>query len=293
MRGFRVYGYSISMSTGETAARAPNAFVPVPMQIVSARQELDDVFTWTLAPLTPMHFEAGQFNMLYAHGAGEVPISIASDPNHPEVLEHTIRVVGRVTEVLGALGVGDEIGVRGPFGTGWPLMESQGRDILFIAGGLGLAPLRPAILSVLASRERYGQVTIIYGARTPKDILFRRELERWRGRFDITLRAIVDRAGRDWYGPVGVVTRLVTEADLDPEGCVAMLCGPEIMMRFTVRELEQRGLQESQIWVSLERSMKCAVGLCGHCQLGGTFVCKDGAVYRYDEISSLLLVREL
>ena len=281
------------MSIGEAIRPARNAYVPVPMRIDRTTQDIGDVFTWALDPSEPFAFVPGQFNMLYAHGVGEVPISISGDPNDPSILHHTIRVVGRATEVLGALDIGDEVGVRGPFGSTWPLAEAGGQDVLFVAGGLGLAPLRPAILSVLARRSDFGQVTIIYGARSPADILFRSELERWRGRFDVTLDAIVDHSGKDWYGPVGVVTRLVAEADIDPGGSVAMLCGPEIMMRFTARELEQRGLDQSQIWVSLERSMKCAVGLCGHCQLGGTFVCKDGPVYRYDRVASMLLVRGL
>lgn len=281
------------MSIGEAIRPAPNAYVPVPMRIGRRSQDIDGVFTWVLKPSESLSFAPGQFNMLYAHGVGEVPISISGDPNDSSTLHHTIRVVGNVTQALGALEAGDEVGVRGPFGSGWPLAEASGQDVLFIGGGLGLAPLRPAILSVLAKRSEFGQVIIIYGARSPADILFRDELERWRGRFDVTLEATVDHSGADWYGPVGVVTRLIAKADIDPEFCLAMLCGPEIMMRFTARELEQRGFDQSQIWVSLERSMKCAVGLCGHCQLGGTFVCKDGPVYRYDHVASKLLVRGL
>jgi NAD(P)H-flavin reductase len=281
------------MSIGEDIRFAPNAYVPVPMRIGHTAHDIHGVFTWVLEPSEPFAFAPGQFNMLYAHGVGEVPISISGDPDDFSMLHHTIRVVGNVTQALGALEPGDEVGVRGPFGSTWPLAEASGQDVLFVAGGLGLAPLRPAILSVLAKRSEFGQVIVIYGARSPADILFRNELERWRGRFDVTLEAIVDHSGMDWYGPVGAVTRLVAEADIDPECCLAMLCGPEIMMRFTARELEQRGFGQSQIWVSLERSMKCAIGLCGHCQLGGTFVCKDGPVYRYDRVASKLLVRGL
>lgn len=271
----------------------PNAYMPMPARIGKMAGDIEDVFTWALEPAEPFNFVPGQFNMLYAHGVGEVPISISGDPTDPTVLHHTVRVVGKVTRALGALDVGDEVGVRGPFGSTWPLEEAVGQDVLFVAGGLGLAPLRPAILAVLARRGDFGQVSIIYGARSPEDILFRHELEAWRGRFDVTLDAIVDRSGTDWYGPVGVVTRLVADADVDPETSIAMVCGPEIMMRFTARELEQRGFKQSQIWISMERSMKCAVGLCGHCQLGGTFVCKDGPVYRYDEVAAKMLVRGL
>ena len=281
------------MSTAEAIRLAPNAYMPIPARIGQMTGDIEDVFTWVLEPAQPFEFVPGQFNMLYAHGVGEAPISISGDPTDPTVLHHTVRVVGKVTRALGALDVGDEVGVRGPFGSTWPIEEAAGQDVLFVAGGLGLAPLRPAILSVLARRGEFGQVSIIYGARSPEDILFRRELEAWRGRFDVDLDAIVDRSGTDWYGPVGVVTRLVAEADVDPETSIAMVCGPEIMMRFTARELEQRGFAQSQIWISMERSMKCAVGLCGHCQLGGSFVCKDGPVYRYDEMAAKMLVRGL
>jgi NAD(P)H-flavin reductase len=182
--------------------------------------------------------------------------------------------------------------VRGPYGSAWPLEEARGRDVLVVAGGLGLAPLRPAILRLLARRADYGRVTILYGARTPADLLYREELERWRGRFDVRLEAIVDRSGRDWFGPVGVVTRLLDGVTIEPDDA-AFVCGPEIMMRFVVRELERRGMRRDAIWISMERSMKCGIGLCGHCQLAGSFVCKDGPVYRFDRIAPYLQVREL
>jgi NAD(P)H-flavin reductase len=182
--------------------------------------------------------------------------------------------------------------VRGPYGSAWPVLDARGRDVLFVAGGLGLAPMRPAILHVLANRADYGRVTVLYGARTPAHILFRDELERWRGRFDCRVEAIVDRAGRDWYGPVGTVTKLIDDVAVEPDDAI-FVCGPEIMMRFVVRSLEARGVGYEAIWVSMERSMKCGVGLCGHCQLGGSFVCKDGPVYRFDRIAPLFFVRDL
>ena len=286
------------MSTAEeTRTPAPpsvvNPYVMVPMRIAESRFDIEDVFVWRLEPPGRFEFAPGQFNMLYAHGVGEVPVSISGDANDTSSLHHTTRIVGGVTRALGALRAGDEVGVRGPYGAGWPVLEASGKDVLFVAGGLGLAPVRPAILHVLAKRNDFGRVTIIYGTRSPESILFRSELERWRGRFDLTVQVIVDRAGKDWHAPVGVVTRLVAETPIDPPSCIAMMCGPEIMMRFTARELEQRGLDTSQIWVSLERSMKCGVGLCGHCQLVGTFVCKDGPVFRYDRVEPTLLVKGL
>lgn len=268
------------------------AYTPRMWAVHSARSELTGVQTLVLEPPEPVRFAPGQFNMLYAFGVGEVPISIAGDPAQPGRLEHTIRAVGAVTRALVAAQPGQLLGVRGPFGQGWPLEAARGRDVVFIAGGLGLAPLRPAILQVLAQRQAYGAVTVLYGARSPDDLLYREELARWRGRFDCRVEVIVDRAGPDWRGPVGVVTKLIGQAHIEPDDAI-FVCGPELMMRFVVRELSGRGVPESAIWVSLERSMKCGVGLCGHCQLGGSFVCKDGPVYRYDRIAESFLGREV
>lgn len=262
------------------------------MRIAEVVCELPDVFTFALQPEGGFQFQPGQFNMLYALGAGEVPISISGDPSESTQLIHTIRAVGNVTRVLERCQTGSFIGVRGPYGRGWPLEEVRGRDVCFIAGGLGLAPLRPAILHVLAHRSDYGAVNILYGARTPEALLYREELSRWRGRFDCRVRVIVDRAGRDWYGQVGAVTKLVSDTQLEADDAI-FACGPELMMRFVVRELVRRGVPHESIWVSLERSMKCGIGLCGHCQFGGTFICKNGPVYRYDEVAAMLLTREL
>ncbi|HEU4729408.1 MAG TPA: FAD/NAD(P)-binding protein [Kofleriaceae bacterium] len=262
------------------------------MAITRSVRELADVFTWTFEVPSKFPFLPGQFNMLYVHGVGEVPISISGDPATPDRLTHTIRAVGAVTRVMAKLGEGDVMGVRGPYGSAWPIAEARGRDVLVIAGGLGLAPLRPVILHLLANRAEFGRVTILYGARSPADLLYRRELESWRGRFDVRVEAIVDTAGRDWYGPVGVVTKLLDLVPVDAHDAV-FVCGPEIMMRFAVRDLEKRGVSRDAIWISMERSMKCGVGLCGHCQLAGSFVCKDGPVYRFDRIAPYLQVREL
>jgi NAD(P)H-flavin reductase len=262
------------------------------MRIARVRREMEGVFTFFFDVPSGFAFRPGQFNMLYAHGVGEVPISISGDPAAPCELVHTIRAVGTVTRALEALGAGDVLGVRGPYGSAWPVEDARGKDVLFVAGGLGLAPLRPAILHVLRNRADYGRVTILYGARSPADLLYREELERWRGRFDCRLEAIVDRAGRDWFGNVGVVTKLVGDVPVEPDDAI-FVCGPEIMMRFVVRELEQRGVPRSAIWLSMERSMKCGVGLCGHCQYGGTFVCKEGPVYRFDRVAPIFFTREV
>ena len=271
-------------------AAAP--YLPTPMRIRHAARELPGVFTFRFDVPGGFAFRPGQFNMLYVHGVGEVPISISGDPTVPGELVHTVRAVGTVTRAMEPLEAGGMLGVRGPYGSAWPIEEMRGRDVVFVAGGLGLAPLRPAILGVLAQREHYGAVTLLYGARSPTELLFHHDLTRWRGRFDLRVEAIVDRAGRDWRGPVGVVTKLVSDAAIDPEDAV-LVCGPEAMMRFVVGELRRREIPDSSIWVSLERSMKCGVGLCGHCQVGGTFVCKDGPVYRFARVAPLFVAREL
>jgi NAD(P)H-flavin reductase len=273
-------------------ATAVSDYAPTAMAIARVDRELADVFTWTFEVPAGFAFQPGQFNMIYVHGVGEVPVSISGDPATPARLVHTIRAVGTVTRAMDPLQAGDVVGVRGPYGSAWPIGDATGRDILVVAGGLGLAPLRPVILHILGNRARYGRVTILYGARSPSDLLYRRELETWRGRFDVRVEAIVDRAGRDWFGPVGVVTRLLDDVPVDPDDAV-FVCGPEVMMRFVVRELGHRGVPREAIWISMERSMKCGIGLCGHCQLAGSFVCKDGPVYRFDRIAPYLQVREL
>jgi NAD(P)H-flavin reductase len=260
------------------------------------RPETDDTFTVELEPIAGsggFPFQAGQFNMVYIFGVGEVPISISGDTSKPKTLVHTTRVVGSVTGAMRKLKRGDMVGVRGPFGSPWPMEESEGSDLVLVAGGIGLAPLRPVLYSVLARRKKYNRVVLLYGTRTPTDILYNRELEGWRARFDLEIEVTVDRAIGSWQGDVGVVTKLIPRAPFDPRSAVAMVCGPEVMMRFTVAELEKRGVPARNIFVSMERNMKCAVGFCGHCQFGPTFVCKDGPVFRYDKIRPFVELREV
>ncbi|MCP4633194.1 MAG: Ni/Fe hydrogenase subunit gamma, partial [candidate division Zixibacteria bacterium] len=239
------------------------------------------------------NFAPGQFNMLYIFGVGEVPISISGDPEAREVLVHTTRAVGNVTKVMNKLKAGDFIGIRGPFGTSWPIEKSRGNDIVIVTGGIGLAPLRPVIYHLISHREEYGKVTLLYGARTPEDILFSKGLSKWRSRMDMEVHVTVDRTSGSWMGNVGVVTALINKAPFDPLHCKIMICGPEIMMRFTILELKKRGVENDNIFISMERNMKCGIGICGHCQLGPTFVCKDGPVYNYNSIKNLLTKREI
>ena len=276
--------------------RAPDPMLPEPYRIERILKETGDTFTLELESVNgagAADFCAGQFNMLYVFGIGEVPISISGDPGKSGRMVHTIRAVGAVTRVMRTLKRGSVIGLRGPYGKGWPLEESRGNDIIIIGGGIGLAPLRPALYWLISEREKYGRITLLYGTRTPADILFHNELERWRGRLDLDVEVTVDRANTSWRGHVGVVTTLIPKASFDPLQTTAFICGPGIMMRFTVLELERRGIPSENIYLSLERSMKCGVGLCGHCQLGPCFICKDGPVFCYNKVKSLIALREI
>ncbi len=253
---------------------------------------------WTLeiepSGPAPVAAAPGQFNMLTAFGVGEAAISLSGDPAEPGRLVHTIRAVGPVSRALAQLRPGAALGLRGPFGAGWPMAEAAGRDVVIMAGGLGLAPLRTAIHRLLTERARYGQVLVLYGARSPADILFRRELETWRRRLDVEIEVTVDHAAvSDWRGHVGVVTTLLGRASFDPANTVALVCGPEIMMRFSAAALADAGVRAEATYLSMERNMKCAIGLCGHCQFGPVFICRDGPVFRYDRIAALLRHKEL
>jgi len=270
--------------------------VPTPYVVRDIWNETEDVFSLALEPETDAvvaRGAPGQFNMLWSFGVGEAPISISGATGGEGPLVHTIRALGNVTRALCSVERGDSIGVRGPFGSGWPLEAARGRDLLVVAGGIGLAPLRPVMYEVLARREDYGRVALLYGARRPEDILFRSELESWRGRFDLDVDVTVDTADRQWGSNVGTVTQLLPSVPFDLSNTAACLCGPEIMMQFTVRTLADLGLPAESTWLSMERNMKCAVGLCGHCQWGAEFVCKSGPVYSLDRIERMLKVREL
>ncbi len=288
------------MAINQVTPMAPLApgsdpMLPRLFRIRRTRRETRDTFTLVLQPPEgeEFTFQPGQFNMLYHFGVGEVPISISGDPADPHNLVHTIRAVGAVTKAMQGLTRDHSLGVRGPYGTPWPVVEAAGSDVVVITGGLGLAPLRPAIYHLLANRPEYGNVELIYGARSPQDILYWKELQQWRGRFDFRVHVTVDSAGADWRAGVGVVTNLIPRARFDPRHTVALICGPGVMMRFTVQELLQRGVKPENIYVSLERSMKCGIGLCGHCQMGPVFICKDGPVFPYSRVSSWFELREV
>ncbi len=286
------------MSIAASAAPPPTRAVmePVPVRIASLSKETHDTFTLTVAPPPgdPVSaFEPGQFSMLYCLGVGELPISISGDPAVRDSLTYTIRSVGQVTYQLVTRRPGDFIGVRGPFGSSWPLKEALGKSVLIVAGGIGLAPLRPAIYSILRHRGDYNRLVILYGSRSPRDLLYRREFEAWGLLPDTQALCTVDYGGLSWRGHVGVVTTLFRLVRMQPQETVAMICGPEIMMRYAARELEARGLPPAQIYLSMERNMKCGAGFCGHCQMGPYFVCKHGPVFAWPEIRPYMDLYEL
>jgi NAD(P)H-flavin reductase len=275
------------------AMSVSDPMLPAVARVLGRRREGADVFTLDIEAPGRAVVAPGQFNMLTAFGVGEVAISASGDPAEPDRLVHTIRAVGAVSSALTRLDAGDVVGLRGPFGRGWPMAAAAGRDVVVVGGGLGLAPLRPVLYRLLAERASYGRITLLFGARSPADILFRGEIEEWRRRLDIAIEVTVDHADAGWHGHVGVVTTLMKGGEFDPLRAVAMVCGPELMMRFAVAALGDAGVPDDAIYLSMERNMKCAVGFCGHCQFGTVFVCRDGPVFRYDQIRSLITVKEL
>ena len=269
------------------------AMVPAPFGVAERVQETADTWTLTLVPLEgePPSVAPGQFVMVYAFGIGEVPISVSGAVARPAPLVLTVRAVGAVTDAICATPPGAVLGIRGPFGSAWPIDAAQGGDVVVLAGGIGLAPLRPVLVRVLERRERHGEVVLLYGARTPADILFGPELDRWQG--EVSVAVTVDAADPGWTGRVGVVTTLVPSARFDPARAFGFVCGPEIMMRYGVRALLDRGIPPERISISLERNMRCGIGHCGHCQLGPTLICRDGPVYPFDLAAPWLEVRDL
>jgi NAD(P)H-flavin reductase len=278
------------------AAGHATTLTPAVVRVRDYRSETHDTFTLTLEPPAgepPYAFRAGQFNMLYAFGVGEAAISVSGDPGATGAIVHTIRAVGSVTNALAKLRPGDALGLRGPFGSSWPVEEARGRDVVFVTGGIGLAPLRPALYEVLRRRADFGRVVLLHGSRTPADLLYAEELASWARRGDCQVLVTVDRADPSWQGNVGVVTTLVRRGLFDPAGAIAMTCGPDVMMRFVIRELEKYGVAEDRVYLSLERNMQCAIGSCGHCQFGPHFICLDGPVFRHDRVKRIIDIREV
>ena len=274
--------------------RSPDPFLPSLFRVDRVRRESADTVTLGLLPVQGgiPAFRPGQFFMLYAFGIGEIPVSVSGLWGQGPLL-HTIRAVGPVSQALCRLRPGETLGVRGPYGSPWPLPQAEGGDLLLIAGGLGLAPLRSALLPALAERERYGRIALLYGARSPADLLFGEERSDWSSRDDLQVEVTVDHASPAWRGSVGVVPARIPHARFAPERTHAFVCGPEVMMRYSAAALLGAGVPPARIFLSLERNMKCAFAVCGRCQFGPTFICRDGPVFAYDRIARLLSLREL
>lgn len=280
---------------GVRMIKLPDRMVPQPYRVAKRRREIDDAVTLTLRPVRAPGIDPplpGQFNMLYVFGIGEIPISISGSTEQPDVLVHTTRAVGRVSEAICKLRPGDTLGVRGPFGSAWPLERMRGKDVVIVAGGIGLAPLRPAVYHAIRDPEAFDRVSVLIGARQPDQVLFKEEYPAWR-EAGADVMVTVDIAGRGWTGSVGVVTELLRRARFDPQNTVALVCGPEVMMRFSVDKLRAAGVDVSDVYVTMERNMKCAVGLCGHCQYGADFICKDGPVFPFSRVEERFYIPEI
>ena len=280
-----------------TSAPAASPWLPHLTTIGAITPEVAGITTYRLEFVDPdvaasYRFEPGQFNMLYQPGIGEIAISISSDPAGPAALLHTIRAAGSVTSALARKQVGDQVGLRGPFGTSWPMRVCEGQDVVIACGGVGLAPLRPAIYHLMRHRKDYGRVHLLYGSRTPGDLLYSHEYDTWRDH-DIEVTTTVDIGDGDWRGNIGVVPVLFYRLRLNAAKTHVLTCGPEIMIRFVVFEALARKIAPERIHLSMERNMNCAIGQCGHCQIGPVFVCKDGPVFTYKQMAPYLHVEDL
>jgi anaerobic sulfite reductase subunit B len=270
------------------------AMLPALATVVARQQETRDTFTLTLVPENgPLPFLPGQFSMLSVFGAGEIPISHAGDPRDATKHVHTIRAVGAVSRALVDVAVGEQVGLRGPYGTAWPIADARGKDIVIVAGGIGLAPVWPIVHTALKESDALGRVTLVVGSRTPADRIYTKALDALRAQGRIVVQETVDAADLSWTGAVGVVTKLLPRVDCTPHHTRAFVCGPEIMMRFVAQALVERGVPAHEIFVSLERNMKCGVGFCGHCQLGPLLLCRDGPVVPWTRAQPLVVVAGL
>ena len=269
-----------------------NTWMPVPASIQDVREENFNTRTFSLRfedeeMRRRYHFAPGQFNMVYVPGVGEAAISISSDAGQTETLDHTIRLVGSVTRTAERLGKGGVVGLRGPFGRGWPLDKMAGKDVVIVAGGIGLAPLRPVVYWLLRNRDRCRRVVLLYGCRTPEDRVFAGELEQWDAAGAIQVLVTVDNATGAWAGPVGVVTSLLRRIKVNAERTIVLVCGPKVLNHVAAWNFLQLHVPPDHVYVSLERNMNCGYGRCGHCQYGGKFVCKDGPVFCFSELANI------
>jgi NAD(P)H-flavin reductase len=273
-----------------------HAYQPQEVEIIERIQESPGLFTLRLRLTDSVlqaeyQFEPGQFNMLYLYGVGEVPISIVSDPKDELIIDHTIRAVGRVTNGLSRLQAGDKLGLRGPFGRGWPMAATEQNDVVVVTGGLGCAPVVSVINYITHRRERYGHLNIVQGVKHSNDFIWRERYDQWRGLPDTNVLLAADSGDALWPWHIGRVTDLFGQLSFHPGRVSVMMCGPEGMMRVVIRNMLEAGVSEESLWLSMERNMQCAVGHCGHCQFGGKFICRDGPVFNYSQVKDLLGVR--
>ena len=279
--------------------RKHDPMTPEIWQIMSTQKENTDTFTIVLKSASGKKFEShpGQFNMLYAHGVGEVAISISGDTSKQDTITHTIRTVGAGTRALEKLKSGSSVGLRGPFGTTWPIDKAADKDVIIVVGGIGLAPLRPVIYHLASSNQERSKrglkTTIIYGSRSPDDQIFRDELTKWQKLPDWDFISTVDKPTPEWEGETGLVTKHFPASLKNPANTIVMSCGPEIMMSASAQKLKELGIPEENIYLSMERNMNCGIGLCGHCQTGPYFICKDGPVFSYPRIKRLMGIKEI
>ncbi|MCK6479033.1 MAG: FAD/NAD(P)-binding protein [Planctomycetes bacterium] len=261
-----------------------NDFEPLPARVEEVVVETPTIRTFVLRPAAPVPFRAGQFLQLYVPGVGEAPFTPSSSPSEPERLEITVLRAGRVTAALHALRAGEEIGVRGPFGRGYPLARLEGREVVVVGGGVGLAPLR-SLLHALFERPGFARrVSIKYGARAPGELCFRRQYADWAARPGVDFTATIDRPAEGWTGRVGLVTTLLDGMDVDPRTACALSCGPEVMLRFVARKLVDVGFPAESVFLSMNRNMSCGMGICGRCNVGSVFLCRDGPDLSYAEV---------
>jgi len=280
----------------KTHSELTSPMVPLPYRLCEISEEIPSCMTLRVEPESEEFFQPwmpGQFFMIYVFGHGEVPVSTSGNPEKQGQLTFTVMSVGSVTQAICRLTPGDSIGLRGPFGSVWPLDKLEGRDIIVMAGGLGLAPLRPVLYHLLSHGDAYGDIRLLYGTRQPDKIVFSDEVLQWHQDKTIDVEVTVDNAGRDWTGKVGVITDLLKDISLNTSNTSVLICGPEVMMRFSAYALLDLGVAASNIFVSMERNMKCAVKTCGRCQYGPYFICHDGPVFSFDRVRHLFKVREL
>lgn len=275
-----------------------SAHLPYEAEIVERVQETPDMFTWRLKLIDErLHssfvFAPGQFNMLYLYGVGEIPVSIVCESNDSSVISHTIRVVGRVSEGMAKLTTGQSIGIRGPFGNGWPMPEALGKDVLVITGGLGCAPVVSVLNYIEHRRDLFKRLNIVQGVKHSNDLIWQHRYDHWREMPDTKVQLAADVGEAIWPWHVGPVTELLDGMEYDEKNCIVMICGPEGMIRAVIRDITRRGINASQVYISMERNMQCAVGHCGHCQFGKQFVCKNGPVFNYADVSELLKIKGL